>query len=77
MIGLQAGCYAILVWLPSLLSQRDVIAATSRIVTVFIMAFGSFCGFAVAADLCDRIGRRPTRHAAARDPRYCHRENRH
>ncbi|AAP86135.1 putative arabinose efflux permease AraJ, MFS family (plasmid) [Cupriavidus necator H16] len=58
-IGLQAGCYAILVWLPSLLSQREV-AATSRIVTVFIMAFGSFCGFAVAADLCDRIGRRPT-----------------
>ncbi|MGT2428607.1 MFS transporter [Cupriavidus basilensis] len=59
MIGLQAGCYAILVWLPSLLNQRGV-AATSMIVTVFIMAFGSFCGFAVAADLCDRIGRRPT-----------------
>lgn len=58
-IGLQAGCYAILVWLPSLLNQRSV-AATSMIVTVFIMAFGSFCGFAVAADLCDRIGRRPT-----------------
>ncbi|MGO4331134.1 MFS transporter [Cupriavidus sp. 2TAF22] len=58
-IGLQAGCYAILVWLPSLLNQRGV-AATSMIVTVFIMAFGSFCGFAVAADLCDRIGRRPT-----------------
>jgi len=58
-IGLQAGCYAILVWLPSLLSQRGV-APTSMIVTVFIMAFGSFCGFAFAADLCDRIGRRPT-----------------
>lgn len=58
-IGLQAGCYAILIWLPSLLSQREV-AAASKIVTVFIMAFGSFCGFAVAADLCDRIGRRPT-----------------
>ncbi|SPS00478.1 MFS transporter [Cupriavidus taiwanensis] len=58
-IGLQAGCYAILVWLPSLLSQRGV-APASMIVTVFIMAFGSFCGFAFAADLCDRIGRRPT-----------------
>ncbi|QYY33060.1 MULTISPECIES: MFS transporter [Cupriavidus] len=58
-IGLQAGCYAILVWLPSLLNQRQV-AAGSMIVTVFIMAFGSFCGFAVTADLSDRIGRRPT-----------------
>jgi len=58
-IGLQAGCYAILVWLPSLLSQRQV-ATSSMIVTVFIMAFGSFCGFVVTADLSDRIGRRPT-----------------
>ncbi|NUA29929.1 MFS transporter [Cupriavidus basilensis] len=58
-IGLQAGCYAILIWLPSLLAQRQV-ATSSMIVTVFIMSFGSFCGFAVAADLADRIGRRPT-----------------
>lgn len=58
-IGLQAGCYAILVWLPSLLNQRKV-AAASLIVTVLIMAVGSFCGFVAAADLSDRIGRRPT-----------------
>ena len=58
-IGLQAGCYAILVWLPSLLNQRKV-AAASMIVTVLIMAVGSFCGFVAAADLSDRIGRRPT-----------------
>ena len=59
MIGLQAGCYAILVWLPSLLIERHV-APGSLITTILIMAFGSFCGFAVSAYLADKVGRRPT-----------------
>ncbi|QTD90043.1 MFS transporter [Burkholderia anthina] len=58
-IGLQAGCYAILVWLPSLLIERHV-APGSLITTILIMAFGSFCGFAVSAYLADKVGRRPT-----------------
>ncbi|MGK8204856.1 MFS transporter [Burkholderia cenocepacia] len=58
-IGLQAACYAILVWLPSLLHERHV-ASTSLISTILVMAFGSFCGFALSAYLADRIGRRLT-----------------
>ncbi|WP_374625152.1 MFS transporter [Pandoraea sp.] len=58
-IGLQAACYAILVWLPSLLNERHV-ASGSLITTVLIMALGSFCGFASSAYVADRIGRRPT-----------------
>jgi MFS family permease len=58
-IGLQAACYAILVWLPSLLNERHV-ASGSLIATILIMALGSFCGFASSAYLADRIGRRPT-----------------
>ncbi|WP_420996854.1 MFS transporter [Cupriavidus sp. 30B13] len=58
-IGLQAGCYAILVWLPSLLSERHV-AAGSLIATVLVMSLGSFGGFVSSAYLADKVGRRPT-----------------
>lgn len=58
-IGLQAACYAILVWLPSLLNERHV-ASASLIATILVMAVGSFCGFATSAYLADKIGRRFT-----------------
>jgi MFS family permease len=58
-IGLQAGCYVILVWTPSLMAERGV-EKGSLIVTILIMAAGSFCGFCVTAYLSDRLGRRPT-----------------
>ncbi|MBI6567605.1 MFS transporter [Pseudomonas synxantha] len=58
-LGLQAGCYVILVWTPALMAERGVVAG-SLIVTILIMAVGSFCGFCVTAYLSDRIGRRPT-----------------
>lgn len=58
-IGLQAGCYVILVWTPSLMAERGV-EKGSLIVTILIMAAGSLCGFCATAYLSDRLGRRPT-----------------
>ncbi|MGH8387919.1 MAG: MFS transporter [Pseudomonas sp.] len=58
-IGLQAGCYVILVWTPSLMAERGV-EKGSLIMTILIMAAGSFCGFCATAYLSDRLGRRPT-----------------
>lgn len=58
-LGLQAGCYVILVWTPALMAERGVVSG-SLILTILIMAAGSFAGFCVTAYLSDRIGRRPT-----------------
>ncbi|VVN68025.1 MFS transporter [Pseudomonas fluorescens] len=58
-IGLQAGCYVILVWTPSMMAERGVVSG-SLIVTILIMALGSLCGFATTAYMSDRLGRRPT-----------------
>ena len=58
-IGLQAGCYVILVWTPSLMAERGVVSG-SLVRTILIMAFGSLCGFAATAYMSDRLGRRPT-----------------
>jgi MFS family permease len=58
-IGLQAGCYVILVWIPSLLKDRGVESA-SLIATILVMAVGCFAGFASTAYLSDKLGRRPT-----------------
>ncbi|MFJ3681351.1 MFS transporter [Pseudomonas sp. NPDC090208] len=58
-IGLQAGCYVILVWIPSLLKDRGI-ASGSLIATILVMAFGCLLGFASAAYLSDKMGRRPT-----------------
>ena len=57
--GLQAGCYVILIWIPTLLAERGI-ASTSLIGTIVVMAIGSFCGFATTAYMSDRLGRRPT-----------------
>lgn len=58
-IGLQAGCYVILVWTPSLMAERGVVSG-SLVRTILIIAFGSLCGFAATAYMSDRLGRRPT-----------------
>ncbi|HCS41713.1 MAG TPA: MFS transporter [Pseudomonas sp.] len=58
-IGLQAGCYVILVWTPSMMAERGVVSG-SLILTILIMALGSLCGFATTAYMSDRLGRRPT-----------------
>lgn len=58
-IGLQAGCYVILVWIPSLLKDRGV-ESTSLIATILVMAAGCFFGFASTAYMADKLGRRPT-----------------
>ncbi|WP_092410282.1 MFS transporter [Pseudomonas sp. NFACC02] len=58
-IGLQAGSYVILVWIPSLLKERGV-ESGSLIATILIMAAGCFAGFAMTAYLADKLGRRPT-----------------
>jgi len=58
-IGLQAGSYVILVWIPSLLKERGV-ESGSLIATILVMAAGCFAGFASTAYLADRLGRRPT-----------------
>jgi len=55
-IGLQAGCYVILVWTPSMMAERGVVSG-SLIVTILIMALGSLCGFATTAYMSDRLGR--------------------
>jgi len=58
-IGLQAGSYVILVWIPSLLKDRGV-ESGSLIATILVMAMGCFAGFASTAYLADKLGRRPT-----------------
>ncbi len=58
-IGLQAGCYVILVWTPAMMAERGVVHG-SLILTILIMALGSLCGFATTAYMADRLGRRPT-----------------
>jgi MFS family permease len=58
-IGLQAGCYVILVWTPSMMAERGVVSG-SLILTILIMALGSLCGFATTAYMSDHLGRRPT-----------------
>jgi MFS family permease len=58
-VGLQAGSYVILVWIPSLLKERGV-ESGSLIATILVMAAGCFAGFASTAYLADKFGRRPT-----------------
>lgn len=56
-IGLQAACYAILIWIPTLMNERGL-SPSSKIVTILIMALGAFLGFMFTAYLADRIGRK-------------------
>ncbi|WP_224042858.1 MFS transporter [Paraburkholderia unamae] len=57
-IGLQAACYAILIWIPSLMVERGL-AAGSMIVSILVMAVGAFFGFVSTAHFADTAGRRP------------------
>ncbi|EET83736.1 MFS transporter [Acinetobacter radioresistens] len=58
-IGLQAACYAILIWIPTLMNERGL-SPSSKIVTILIMAAGAFAGFMFTAYLADKWGRKQT-----------------
>lgn len=58
-IGLQAACYAILIWIPTLMNERGL-SPSSKIVTILIMAAGAFAGFMFTAYMADKIGRKQT-----------------
>lgn len=58
-IGLQAACYAILIWIPTLMNERGL-SPSSKIVTILIMALGAFAGFMFTAYMADKIGRKQT-----------------
>ena len=56
-VGLQAACYAILIWIPTLMNERGL-SPSSKVVTILIMAAGAFAGFMFTSYLADRIGRK-------------------
>ncbi|CAM5185936.1 Putative metabolite transport protein YjhB [Oligella ureolytica] len=56
-VGLQAACYAILIWIPTLMNERGL-SPSSKILTILIMAAGAFAGFMFTAYMADRIGRK-------------------
>lgn len=58
-VGLQAACYAILIWIPTLMNERGL-SPSSKIVTILIMAVGAFAGFMFTSYLADKIGRKQT-----------------
>lgn len=58
-LGLQAACYAILIWIPTLMNERGL-SPSSKIVTILIMAGGAFAGFMFTAYLADKLGRKQT-----------------
>ena len=58
-VGLQAACYAILIWIPTLMNERGL-SSSSKIVTILIMSMGAFAGFMFTAYLADKVGRKQT-----------------
>lgn len=57
-LGIQGGGFSILIWLPTFLKSHYQISSVTVGYYVFVMTFGSFIGYIVAAYLCDLIGRR-------------------
>ncbi|MBB1492326.1 MULTISPECIES: MFS transporter [unclassified Paracoccus (in: a-proteobacteria)] len=57
--GMQASSYVVLIWLPTLLVERGL-QKGSQLLTIFVMATGTFCGFVLTAYLSDRWGRKAT-----------------
>ncbi|MBA8840568.1 MULTISPECIES: MFS transporter [unclassified Ochrobactrum] len=57
-LGIQGGGFSILIWLPTFLKSHYQISSVTVGYYVFVMTFGSFVGYIVAAYLCDLIGRR-------------------
>lgn len=58
-LGIQAAAYSIIVWTPTMLVERGI-EKGSLIMTITIMAVGTFIGFVVTSYLTDAWGRRPT-----------------
>jgi MFS family permease len=59
-IGLQGGYYAITTWLPTYLKLVRGLSVLSTGSYLYVVIFGSFCGYLVSAYLTDRIGRKWT-----------------
>ncbi len=57
-LGVQGGAFSILLWLPTLLKTNYGISTVAVGYYIFVMTFGSFIGYLVAAHLSDLIGRR-------------------
>ena len=57
-LGVQGGAFAMVLWLPTYLKTVYEVSSVAVGYYVFVLTAGSFVGYIVAADLCDRIGRR-------------------
>lgn len=57
-LGVQGGAFSILLWLPTLLQANYGLSTVAVGYYVFVLTFGSFIGYLVAAHLSDLIGRR-------------------
>jgi MFS family permease len=57
-LGVQGGAFSIVMWLPSFLKSNYHLTSVEVGYYVFVLTFGSFVGYIVAAYLCDSIGRR-------------------
>jgi MFS family permease len=59
-IGLQGGCYTLLIWLPTLLKTERGLSLLQTTAFLEVMTLGSLFGFLSAGAAADRIGRRRT-----------------
>jgi MFS family permease len=57
-LGVQAGAFAVLLWLPTLLKTVRGLTTVEVGYHMFAMTVGSFAGYLAAAYLCDSVGRR-------------------
>lgn len=58
-LGIQAAAYVVVVWMPTLIVERGA-QSGSQLLTIAVMAVGTFCGFVLTSFLADHWGRRPT-----------------
>lgn len=58
-LGIQAAAYSIIVWTPTMLIERGI-QKGNLMMTITVMAVGTFIGFVITSYLTDAWGRRPT-----------------
>ena len=59
-VGLQGGYYAITTWLPTYLKTVRGLSVLNTGAYMYVIIFGSFCGYLVSAYATDRLGRKWT-----------------
>lgn len=59
-IGLQSSAYAVITWLPTILTQVRHLPSGQAVLTTLIMSIASFFGYVTAGYLSDHFGRRYT-----------------